>query len=122
MGSPMTTFTAPVACSSGVATGSRACCSMLKVCCAAATAAAGNGAPAAAPGTWPNMPGRLTAGGGSGAECCKAASAGGTGAAAAAMAASSTALKRERRFWAPLWRRKCFCAWLATWVGVRLGT
>lgn len=37
-------------------------------------------------------------------------------------AASSTAEKRERRFWAPDCRKKCFCAWEATWVGVRLGT
>lgn len=47
---------------------------------------------------------------------------GGSGAWGIAGAASSTEAKRERRFWAPDWRRKCFWAWEATWVGVREGT
>jgi len=34
----------------------------------------------------------------------------------------SMAANRDRRFDTPLMRRKCFCAWLATCVGVRVGT
>ena len=47
-------------------------------------------------------------------------------AAAAAAAASSTAAKREHRLCEapppPVCLKKCFWAWEATWVGVRVGT